>query len=200
MKPSFVIFTALVSSALSATAPVSADILSAVLPNVRSVLVGHTATAFATIINSGPTMVTDCGISLDRGLSADFFYQTTNGATNELIGIANTPVNIAAGQAQSYLIAVTAENPVSAVELQLNFHCSSGLRAANQTGVNTLQFSASSTLFLTLSRSPRPCRTTASSPPQSVAPARLPLPHPTWARVRPSRLYSTQGIHPCLRT
>ena len=119
-------------------------IVSAVLPSSRSVQVGTTATAFATIINAGLVTATACEISLLTSLPATFMYQTTDPATNQVTGTPNTPVNIAAGAAQSYVFALTPSLPgVASTDVQLGFDCTNTDPAPINTGLNTLLFSAS---------------------------------------------------------
>ncbi len=79
----------------STTTPLNA----AILPSSRSIQVGATATAFATVINSGSVAATSCGVSLSSPITASFSYQTTNSITNAQSGSPNTPVNIAPGGA-----------------------------------------------------------------------------------------------------
>ena len=78
-------------------------LVAAVLPASRSAVVGNPVTAFATIINAGTSTANKCGIAPDATLPLpiDFSYQTTDPATNALTGTLNTPVDIAAGAAQS---------------------------------------------------------------------------------------------------
>jgi hypothetical protein len=71
-------------------------LVAAVLPSSRSVQVGNTATAFATIINSGSSALSGCAIVPVTTVPASFVYQTTNPATNALTGSPNTPASIAA--------------------------------------------------------------------------------------------------------
>jgi hypothetical protein len=61
-------------------------LVAAVLPSSRSVEVGTPATAFATIINASASDATGCAIALVTTVPAGFQYQTTNPATNQLIG------------------------------------------------------------------------------------------------------------------
>src|SRR4029450_8819906 len=63
------------ADALSAVQSVA--LVAAVLPSSRSVQVGTTATAFATIINAGSVMAIGCGLSLLTSLPVTFAYQTT---------------------------------------------------------------------------------------------------------------------------
>ena len=124
------------------TAPV---LVSAVLPSSRSVQVGVPATAFATIINAGSSTATGCGISPLTSIPATFAYQTTNPATNQVTGTPNTPVDILAGVAQSFVFAFTPTAPINSTDVQLSFDCTNSDPAAIYSGLNTLLFSASST-------------------------------------------------------
>jgi glucose/arabinose dehydrogenase len=121
------------------------SLVAAVLPSSRSVQVDTTATAFATIINTSSVTATACGISLLTSLPATFTYQTTDPATNQVTGTPNTPVNIAAGAAQSYVFALSPSASVPPVDVQLNFGCNNPNPASIISGLNTLLFSASDT-------------------------------------------------------
>jgi hypothetical protein len=123
--------------------PLASPLVAAVLPSSRSVEVGATATAFATIINSGATAGTACTIAPATTVPATFVYQTTNPATNALIGTANTPVNIAAGASQSFVIALTPTAAFNATNVDFSFACANAAAAPMQTGLNTLLLSAS---------------------------------------------------------
>jgi hypothetical protein len=128
------------------TVPVSTGpLLAAVLPSSRSVQVGNTATAFATIINSGSSALSGCAIVPVTTVPASFVYQTTNPATNALTGTPNMPVNIAAGASQSFIIAFTATAPLSPTVVQLGFDCAGIAAAPINPGLNTLLLSGSST-------------------------------------------------------
>jgi hypothetical protein len=114
-----------------------------VLPESRSVEVGATATAFATIINTGAATGTSCAIAPSPPVPATFVYQTTNPATNALTGTANTPVNIDAGAAQSFVIALTPTAAFNATNVDFIFACANATEAPVETGLNTLLLSAS---------------------------------------------------------
>jgi hypothetical protein len=119
-------------------------LVAAVLPTSRSVEVPATATAFATIINAGPDNASSCSIAPATGIPASFLYQTTNPATNALTGTVNTPANIAAGQAQSFVIALTPSAAFAPTSVPFTFTCANAPSpAATITGVNTLELSAS---------------------------------------------------------
>jgi hypothetical protein len=90
-----------------------------VLPSSRSVELGTTATAFATLINGGSAGVTGCGIAPINPVSASFTYQTTNPATNAVTGRPNTPVNLAAGASQSFVIAFSPSAPFDPSDVRI---------------------------------------------------------------------------------
>jgi len=122
-----------------------ASLVSAVLPASRSVQVGDTATAFATVINTGSVTATGCDVSLPSPIAATFTYQTTDPATNLLTGTANTPADIPPGGSQSFVFAITPTAPIVPVDLDLLFDCSNTSPAPVFSGLNTLQFSAAAT-------------------------------------------------------
>ncbi len=134
-------FTLAVSLLLLTAVPAHAQIYAAVLPSSRAVQVGSAATAFATIINAGSTTATGCRIAPARAIPATFSYQTTDPATNEVTGTANTPVNIPVGGSQSFVFGVTPTSPFDE-DLQLSFACENQPAAPVVPGVNTLKLLA----------------------------------------------------------
>jgi hypothetical protein len=117
----------------------------AVLPSSRSVEVGTAATAFATIINASQSAASGCALAMSTSLPASFLYQTTNPATNALAGSPNTPVNIAAGSAQTFLFALTPTAAFNPIDAQLDFDCAGVTPVAVLPGINTLLISGSTT-------------------------------------------------------
>lgn len=117
----------------------------AVLPGSRSVQVGATATAFATILAAGTGTGTGCGIAPLTSIPATFQYQTTNPATNELTGTPNTPASIPAGGSQTFVVAFTPAAPFAPTEVQLGFDCANTLPAPAVVGLNSVLLSASVT-------------------------------------------------------
>jgi subtilisin family serine protease len=133
-------------SAKSATPPLpQTNLFSAVLPASRSVPVGGTATAFATIINAGATMAEGCTLAPASGLPGHFTFQTTNPATNAVTGTPNTPVNVPAGGIQSFVIAFRPYAAFNPADFQLEFSCYNAPAAGVTVGLNTLLLSASAT-------------------------------------------------------
>jgi hypothetical protein len=121
-------------------------LVAAVLPTSRSVQVGGTATAFATMIDVGPDNGSACTIAPSTSIPASFVFQTTNPATNALSGTANAPANIAAGQAQSFVIALTPTAAFAPTNVAFTFTCANAPSpAATTIGVDTLNLSASTT-------------------------------------------------------
>jgi hypothetical protein len=120
-------------------------LVAAVLPSSRSVQVGNVATAFATIINTDSNPATGCAISPITNIPATFTFQTTNPATNQVTGSPNTPVDMPAGAAQSFVFALTPTAPMAPTDVQLSFDCDNTDPALVIPGLNTLLFSASST-------------------------------------------------------
>ena len=118
-------------------------LVSSVLPSSRSVQVGTPATAFATMINAGQSTATSCSVVPITNIPATFLYQTTNPATNQIIGTPNTPINVAGGAAQSFVLAFTPTAPFPPTDVQLSFDCTNSNPAPVNSGLNTLLLSAS---------------------------------------------------------
>jgi len=134
-----------VAAAFSQGASPSSPLVAAVLPASRSATVNNTVTAFATIINAGSTTAPACAITPEGGLPLSFVFQTTNPTTNALTGTANTPVDIPAGQPQSFVIGLTPTSAFPPVQLPFSFACQNVPQAPIVTGLNTLLLSSSTT-------------------------------------------------------
>lgn len=134
------------ASTLGARFDCASPLVAAVLPGSRSVKTGTTATAFATIINSGANPTTSCSISLSTSLPASFLYQTTDPNTNALTRTPNTPVDIPARGFQTFLIALTANAAFAPTDAQFTFSCAGVPPARILSGLNTLLLSASTNL------------------------------------------------------
>jgi virginiamycin B lyase len=124
-------------------------LLASVLPSSRTVTVGTTATAFATILNTAPVAAAGCGISLVSNIPASFLYQTTDPTNNALTGSPNTPVTIPAAPdpqhptSQSFVIALTPNTPFIVNTVAFAFACTS-VPPAPFFGINTLDLVGSS--------------------------------------------------------
>jgi hypothetical protein len=124
-----------------------ANLVASILPLSRSVQIGNTATAFATIINAGPGNAVSCTIapSPSQNLPILFSFQTTDPSTNAVTGTANAPVTIDAGASQTFVFAITPTAAFSATNVALQFTCNGSDTVTSITGLNTLLFSASAT-------------------------------------------------------
>jgi hypothetical protein len=122
-------------------------LFAAVLPSSRSVQVGKTATAFATIINPSSGVATSCAITPATTVPATFLFQTTDPNTNKLTGSPNAPVDIPGNGKQSFLIAFNTTSAFNPTDVVLAFTTTNtGIGAApTVTGLNTLLLSASPT-------------------------------------------------------
>ena len=123
----------------------TSSIAAAVLPASRSVQVGATATAFATMANSGTSGGVTCSIALATNIPAAFKYQTTNPATNQPTGTPNSPVNIGAGGFHTFVISITPNGAFPPTDVAFNFSCANAVSAPVLSGLNTLLLSASTT-------------------------------------------------------
>jgi FG-GAP-like repeat/FG-GAP repeat len=135
-----------VSILLNGTAfVVGGPLFAAVLPSSRSVQVKTPATVFATVINTGQAIARGCSIAPLTSVPASFGFQTTNTATNQVTGFPNATVDIAAGAAQSFVLALTPTAPFPPTEVQFSFNCANSDPAQINVGLNTLLLSASLT-------------------------------------------------------
>jgi virginiamycin B lyase len=134
------------SNAIGQLFPVSGgpELVSAILPGSQSVTLPTSATAFATVINAGTTTGTSCAIDAVGGPAEILSYQTAN-AENQLVGTPNTPIDIAPGAVQSFVITLTPTAAFSPETIDFGFYCANADSAAVETGVNTFIMSASST-------------------------------------------------------
>jgi len=129
----------------SFAAGVGAPLLAAVLPGSRSVQLGTTATAFASIINTGAAAGTACGIAPQVSVPAVFLFQTTDPATNKVTDSPNTPLTIAAGATQSFLFAYTPNAAFGPTPITFTFACGGMSPAPVVIGINDFTLSASAT-------------------------------------------------------
>ena len=124
--------------------PAVPPLVAAVLPSSRSVQVGNPATAFVTLINTGSFPAVAASIAPPAGLAANFAFQTTDPATNQVIGTQNVPVDILPGQFQTYLIALTPTTAFAPTDVAFTFAAENTVAPATPlTGINTLLLSSS---------------------------------------------------------
>jgi probable HAF family extracellular repeat protein len=127
--------------------PCASSLVGAILPSSRSVEVGGgPATAFATMINNGPITLNSCSVTPPPGgVAANFTYQTTDPKTNAPTGTPNTPVSIAPGKSQSFVISFAPTAAFAPANAVLAFDCLGQIAATPLSGLNTLLISASTT-------------------------------------------------------
>lgn len=123
----------------------AASPFAAVLPTSRSVEVDATATVFATILNPDDVTATNCAIEPASTQDADFFFQTTDPATNALTGTINTAVDIPAGGSQSFLIGMVPRSEFGPFNVEFAFFCGNTGAAPVLEAINTLLLSGSAT-------------------------------------------------------
>ena len=124
----------------------SGPIVSATLPDSRSVQLGSVASAFASIINTSfATDAINCGLSPITEIPAEFFYQPLD-SSNLPTGIMNQGADIPSGNGvQSYVFGFTPTNAFIPTEIEFTYDCANTDPAANTIGLNTLLMSSSAT-------------------------------------------------------
>jgi hypothetical protein len=120
----------------------SPPLVAAVLPSSRSASFTAPKTTFATVINAGSATAMSVRIALNSAVPAFFHFQATDPMTNFPIGTVNTPVDIAAGASQTFVIAVTPSAVISPTELEFSFAGINAAPAPSLVGINTLLFAA----------------------------------------------------------
>ena len=124
------------------TPSIAGALVAAVLPGSRSVGQGQSASVFATIVNGGEVELKGCRVLPLGPFAGQLNYQTTSAATNKLVGEPNTPVSLAPGGAQSFVLTLEPTAQVAPSNVEFNFKCNNAPRARIVRGVNTLQFSS----------------------------------------------------------
>ena len=120
-------------------------LFAATLPSSRSVQVGQAATFFATVINAGTTEASGCVIDKLSGVKGNLSFQATDPSTNAPVGLPNTPVTIAAGGNQTFVVSVMPTAQFTSTEFALHFGCTNTTTARSRKGLNTVLLSASLT-------------------------------------------------------
>jgi len=118
--------------------------VTAVLPNARSVQIGTLATGFMTVINAGAGAGTNCVLSLPSSdFAGSFTYQTTN-ASNQPSGSPDTPVTIPGNLGvQNFVFGVTPSQAFTEEVLTPVSLCDNGPSSGISVGVNTFTLSSS---------------------------------------------------------
>lgn len=119
------------------------DPVAAVLPGSRTVPVGFTATAFATVLNTASSAASSCTITPPADLAAAFAYQQTDSSSNIPVGPLNPLIDIEANSAATFIFAFTPEETFDSIDLALEFSCGNAINSAPSiAGVNTFTLSA----------------------------------------------------------
>jgi hypothetical protein len=84
--------------------------------------------------------------ALSTALPASLSFQTTDPATNAVTGTPNTPVDLATGAGQSFVVALMPASVFGPTDVTFAFEGADAGVAGSTIGVNTLLLSASSTL------------------------------------------------------
>ena len=106
-------------------------------PGSRAVMSNTSATAFATMLAASAGAAIECAIApLNAPAGTVFSYQQTD-AQNVPVGNPNTPANIPAGGAQSFVFALRPAQPFPATDIRFAFDCANTDPAPVTPGVNT---------------------------------------------------------------
>jgi hypothetical protein len=134
----------LIQAAVPGSADIPVTVAAAVLPGSRSVQLGTTATAFATMIATGVLPAQNCTITPVTNVQADFAFWRTDPTTNQVIGGPNAAVTIPGGGRETFLLAFMPTGAFASTGVQINFDCDNSPSAPIFQGVNTLLLSAES--------------------------------------------------------
>jgi hypothetical protein len=97
------------------------------------------------VINAGITDAVGCVIDKLSGIKGNLSFQATDPASNVPVGLPNTPVTIAAGGSQTFVVSVNPTAQFSSTEFALYFGCTNTTTAQSRKGLNTVLLSASLT-------------------------------------------------------
>lgn len=142
-KQGHLVYADLIVESILANENIETALVASVLPTARSVQVGATVTAFATIINPGNDTARRCAFSPTSHLEM-FSFQATDAATNRVVGEKNEPVDIPGENgAQSFVFEIQAPLIASeSTEVAIRFDCTNRRPATPMSGINTLLVSS----------------------------------------------------------
>ncbi|MEE2526507.1 S8 family serine peptidase [Hyphobacterium sp. HN65] len=122
-------------------------LFAAVLPNARSVQLGTTATAFATVINpdSFGTSGANCRIQPPSDFNGAFSFRRTDPATNQPVGNDGDTVSLASGASQTYVLSMTPGAVMNGQVIAPVFLCDDIRPTDPIPGVTTMSLTASAT-------------------------------------------------------
>jgi hypothetical protein len=119
------------------------DLVASTLPASRSVRVGGTASAFATMINAGRSAAYECTLSLGSDIPATLTSWPTDPTTNTVVGEANASVGIPAGGFATWAFRIVPTGAIAPTEVELVYECLNADPAIKLPGISTLLLSAS---------------------------------------------------------
>jgi len=124
------------------------QIVSAVLPNSRSVQLGDSLTAFASVLGTG--VANDCRVESSANFATvvEMTFQATDPTNNGVVGVANQPFLLLPGVPQTLLLTLTPMASITAEEIQFDFVCAENAAPVTP-GTNTLLVSAEATAPVT---------------------------------------------------
>jgi len=131
-----------------------ATFFSSVLPSSRTGQFEQPTTVFASAANGGTGILRNCGYRMDSIVRVRLDYQTTDPATNTPTGTINTPVDIAPGATQSFVLTLRPSQevfngtpiPFIPQPVEIPIVCDGPAQAGTVVGVNTLQYNAGADL------------------------------------------------------
>ncbi len=130
--------------------PIRPDtVFASALPLFRNLSFDTTSTHFASILNAGTLSATNCQIMLASPLPAHLDYTPTDPATNLPNGPMNTPVDIAPGTSQSFVVAIkgqkeflgAAQQSFPDGQVEFLYECDNNVAASAFPGINTFGLS-----------------------------------------------------------
>ena len=145
LSPNGSAFTDALLSRLDDGGTAQAPVVAAILPSSRSVELGQSFTAFASVLS--PSMANDCRVQVNAAstiASGVLSFQATDPLTNASVGVPNQPFLLLPDVPQSLVLTLTPEVATSAEEVTFDFVCAEGT-APIVPGTNTLLVSAEPT-------------------------------------------------------
>jgi len=120
------------------------NINASVLPSAFAVQVGHTASAFATMIaTSGSPTACMVGLPVSAPTGLTMTYQGTDPSTNMPNATINTPVNTVGGKA-TFVLSFSSTTSLQVTGQQLEYSCSGSVSPLSLSGISSIDMDFSS--------------------------------------------------------
>ena len=120
------------------------NLVAAVLPSARSVMVGTPATGYGALINTSSSELFPCLMAMPSDVPAAFEFRASD-AENNFTAPLNEAVSVPAGAVQHFVFGITPSAPINSQDIRLIFDCRDTAPAASVSGLNTFLLSASDT-------------------------------------------------------